>query len=54
LLKAQALGGYIHTKSGRHLAYELVVNNVTVTGLKDVMQAFQDEGKISAILWRDK
>jgi len=53
VLKAQALAGYIKAKSGRKLAYELVVNNVAITGLKDVIQAFQDEGTISAILWRD-
>jgi PBP4 family serine-type D-alanyl-D-alanine carboxypeptidase len=53
VLKAQALGGYIKTKSGRQLAYELVVNDVAITGLNDVIQVFQDEGTISAILWRD-
>ena len=46
VLKAQALAGYIKTKSGRKLAYELVVNNVAITGLKDVIQVFQDEGTI--------
>jgi hypothetical protein len=30
------------------------VNNVTVTGLNDVLQVFQDEGRISALLWRDQ
>jgi D-alanyl-D-alanine carboxypeptidase len=54
LLKGQAFGGYITTKSGRRLVYELVVNNVTVTGLNDVLQVFQDEGRISALLWRDQ
>ncbi len=53
VLKAQALGGYIKTKSGRKLAFELVVNEVAITGLNDVIQAFQDEGTVSAILWRD-
>ena len=53
VLKAQALGGYIKTNSGRQLAYELVVNDVAITGLNDVIQVFQDEGTISAILWRD-
>ncbi|HEY2106700.1 MAG TPA: D-alanyl-D-alanine carboxypeptidase, partial [Candidatus Binataceae bacterium] len=53
MLKTQALGGYIKTKSGRQLVYELVVNNVAITGLDGVLQAFQDEGRISAILWRD-
>lgn len=53
VLRAQALAGYIRAKSGRKLAYELVVNNVPVTGLEDVVKVFQDEGTISAILWRD-
>ncbi len=53
LLKGQAFGGYIHTKGGRHLVYQLVVNNVIVSGLSDVLRVFQDEGRISAILWRD-
>jgi D-alanyl-D-alanine carboxypeptidase len=53
ILKGQAFGGYITTKGGRHLVYELVVNNVVITSLDDVLQTFQDEGRISAMLWRD-
>jgi D-alanyl-D-alanine carboxypeptidase len=53
VLKGQAFGGYIATKSGRQLVYELVVNNVAITSLDDVLQTFQDEGRISAMLWRD-
>ena len=53
VLKGQAFGGYITTKSGRQLVYELVVNNVAITSLDDVLQTFQDEGRISAMLWRD-
>ncbi len=53
VLKAQALGGYIRTKKGRQLAFELVVNDVAIASLDDVIQVFQDEGTISAILWRD-
>ena len=53
LIKAQAFAGYIHGKSGRKLAYRLVVNNVPFQTLNDVIQVFQDEGRISAILWRD-
>jgi D-alanyl-D-alanine carboxypeptidase len=52
-LKGQAFAGYIKTKSGRMLAYQLVVNNVPFTSINDVIQVFQDEGTISAILWRD-
>lgn len=53
VLKTQALAGYVQAKSGRQLVFEVVVNNVPITGLNDVIQAFQDEGTISAILWRD-
>jgi D-alanyl-D-alanine carboxypeptidase len=53
-LRAQAFGGYITTKSQRRLAYALFVNDVSpVNGLDDVIQVFQDEGTISAIIWRD-
>ena len=52
-LKAQALGGYVTTKAGHRLAFQLVVNNVPIAGLDDVVQAFQDQGRVSAILWRD-
>lgn len=55
-LKAQALGGYVTTRQGRKLAFQLVVNGVPVDPedlIGDVLKAFQDEGKISAILWRD-
>ena len=46
-------GGYIRTKSGRDLNYVLVVNNAPVADIDAVAQVFQDEGTISAILWRD-
>jgi D-alanyl-D-alanine carboxypeptidase len=52
-IKAQAFGGYIHTKSGKTLVYQLVVNGVPFQGISDVLRIFQDEGTISAILWRD-
>ncbi len=53
VLKGQALGGYIDAKSGRRLVFQLVVNGVPIEGLDQVLEVFQDEGKISAILWRD-
>ncbi len=53
VLKGQAFGGYITTKSGKHLIYQIVVNNVPITSLGDVIGVFQDEGTISAMLWRD-
>ena len=53
VIKGQVFGGYIDAKSGRRLVYELVVNEVPVTELNDLLAIFQDEGTISAILWRD-
>lgn len=51
-LKAQALAGYIDAKSGRHLAFVLAVNDVSISGITDVLSVFQDQGTISAILWK--
>lgn len=53
VLKAQALGGYITTKSGRHLTFQVVVNDVPLASFLDLTNVFQDEGKIAAMLWRD-
>ncbi len=53
LIRAQAFAGYVNARSGRRLAYELVVNDVPFKAISDVIQIFQDEGTISAILWRD-
>lgn len=55
VLKGQALGGYVTTKGGRQLVFELVVNNVDITAsfLAGVMSVFQDQGRIAAMLWRD-
>lgn len=53
-LKAQAFAGYIDAKSGRRLAYAVFVNDVSpVHGVDDVMGAFQDQGTISTIIWRE-
>ncbi|MBV8117206.1 MAG: D-alanyl-D-alanine carboxypeptidase, partial [Candidatus Eremiobacteraeota bacterium] len=52
-LKAQALGGYITTKSGRHLTFQLVVNNIPIAKVLDLIHVFQDQGTIAAMLWRD-
>lgn len=52
-LKGQAMCGYIDARSGRRLVYEVVVNGVEIKELLDVIGVFQDEGTISALLWRD-
>ncbi|HEY6420768.1 MAG TPA: hypothetical protein VIX59_17375 [Candidatus Binataceae bacterium] len=51
--RTRALGGYIQTKRGRLLAYELPVNDVQVTSISDLIQVTQDLGTISATIWRD-
>lgn len=54
LLDTQALGGYIISKSGRTLLFHLAVNNVLLgSDITDVEEVFQDQGAISAIIWRD-
>lgn len=53
ILKGQAFAGVIQARSGRRLAYELVVNNVEVASISDILNVFEDQGTISAILWRD-
>jgi len=53
VVRGQAFGGVIETESGRRLAYQLVVNEVDITGLDQLLEIFQDQGTISAILWRD-
>lgn len=52
-LKGQALGGYVTTKRGHHLTFQLVVNNVPISSITDVIGVFQDQGAIAAMLWRD-
>ncbi|SAL57284.1 D-alanyl-D-alanine carboxypeptidase precursor [Caballeronia peredens] len=52
LLKGQAFAGYIDAKSGRRLAYALIVNNVPLTDVPQILNVFQDEGTISAIIWK--
>ena len=53
-LRNQSFAGYIQTRSGRRVAYMLAVNEVGIlTNVLDVIEVFQDEGTISAILWRD-
>ena len=53
-IKCQAFAGYIDAKSGRRLTYAVLVNGVaTEDVVTDITGIFQDEGTISAILWRD-
>lgn len=54
VLKGQALGGYIDAKSGRRLIFNMFVNEVQIGfDITAVMEVFQDQGTITAIIWRD-
>lgn len=53
ILNAQSLAGYVNTRSGKHLIFQVVVNDVPISSLNDVVQAFQDQATIAATLWRD-
>ena len=52
VLKAQTFAGYLDAKSGRRYAYTLFVNDVGVIDeVTAVLEVFQDQGTISAMLW---
>ena len=54
LLKGQALGGYIDAMSGRRLMFNMFVNEVQLGfDIEGVLEVFQDQGTITAIIWRD-
>lgn len=54
LLRGQALGGYIDAKSGRRLMFNMFVNEVQLDfNIEGVLEVFQDQGTITAIIWRD-
>lgn len=53
MLKGQSLAGYVTTKNNHKLIFQVVVNEVPINSINDVLQVFQDQGTISAILWRD-
>jgi D-alanyl-D-alanine carboxypeptidase len=52
-LKAQNMAGYITTKSGRRLAYALMVNDVgAITDIAtDVAGVFEDEAEIANVIY---
>lgn len=54
ILRGRALSGYIDTKSERQLMFSLIVNNVNVgENIEGLFEVTQDQGTISAIIWRD-
>ena len=53
VLRTESLAGYIDTKSGRHLAFMLAVNDVgVISGIEDILPVIQDVGTISSLLWK--
>ncbi len=54
ILKGQALAGYIHSKNNHKLIFNLVVNNIPINSLDNLLEVFQDQGTIAALLWRDQ
>jgi D-alanyl-D-alanine carboxypeptidase/D-alanyl-D-alanine-endopeptidase (penicillin-binding protein 4) len=54
-LKAQNLAGYVETKSGRRLAYAVMVNNAGAVNPEEIAssvgEVFNDEGTISSYLY---
>ena len=50
LLPAKALGGYIDTKAGRHLAFAVIATNSVFADINGVFAANDDVGKVVAII----
>ncbi len=53
IVDGQAFAGYIETRKHHLLIYHVVVNNVEIPNIESSVETFQDEGLITAILWRD-
>lgn len=50
-LITQALAGYIEGKNGHLLAYLIVVNNASMPSLEDIYAIFEDDGKLSSMIY---
>jgi D-alanyl-D-alanine carboxypeptidase/D-alanyl-D-alanine-endopeptidase (penicillin-binding protein 4) len=50
LLPVKALGGYIDTKAGRHLAFAVLATNSSFTDIQGVFAANDDVGKVVALI----
>lgn len=52
-LHTQAMAGYIDSRTGRHLGYVLAIQGIALPGgIPDLLRVMQDQGVISAQLWR--
>lgn len=53
-LRGRALSGFIDTSGGKRLLFSLIVNNVPIgENIDGIFEVTQDQGTISAIIWRD-
>lgn len=50
-LITQAYAGYIEGQNGHLLAYVVVVNNASMPSIEDIFPIFEDEAKLSAIIY---
>ena len=50
-LVTQAFAGYIEAKNGHLIAYEIVVNNATMSNLNDIFEIFEDESQLSNYIY---
>lgn len=54
IYQAQVLAGYIDAKSGKRLAFAIVMNDIgPFTGLGDAIAAFEAEGQIATVIYED-
>jgi D-alanyl-D-alanine carboxypeptidase/D-alanyl-D-alanine-endopeptidase (penicillin-binding protein 4) len=54
VLVAQNFAGYIDSKSGRRLAYVVMVNNVgAINDVSEILRVFNDQGEISALIFKE-
>lgn len=54
IFKAQVLAGYIDAKSGKRLAYAIVINDIgPFKGFEDALAAFDAEGQIATVIYED-
>jgi len=52
--KAQVLAGYIDAKSGKRLAYAIIMNDIgPFKGIEDGLAAFEAEGEIATVIYEE-
>ena len=54
ILRGESLSGYVDAQSGRRLMFSVIVSNVNIgNNIEGLLEVAQDQGTISAIIWRD-